>query len=88
MKYLSPGHRKLFFLTSLLVLIGISEYSARSAEAAAYYLIQNRGSELLIGALLSMLIHDKKEVLFARESALAIAGLVGALVLISLFVFF
>lgn len=88
MKYLSPGHRKLFFITFLLVLIGISEYSARSAEAAAYYLIQNRGSELLIGALLSMLIHDKKEVLFARESALAIAGLVGVLVLISLFVFF
>ncbi|MBM7456320.1 peptidoglycan/LPS O-acetylase OafA/YrhL [Oceanisphaera litoralis] len=87
-RYMSSGHRKLFFILSLLVLIGISEYAARGGEASAYYLIHNRGSELLAGALLSMFVHDKREALFAREATLAIAGLVGALVLLSLFVFF
>ena len=85
-KYISPRYRKSFFLLALLILVGVSEYTARSAAASAYYLIQNRGSELLIGALLSMLIHDKKEMLLARESALAMAGMLGVLTLTGLFI--
>ena len=85
-KYLSPGYRKSYFLLSLLILVGVSEYAARGAEASAYYLIQNRGSELLIGALLSMTLYDKKEMLFAHQSALALAGVLGALILAVMFV--
>ncbi|WP_417616740.1 acyltransferase family protein [Oceanisphaera sp.] len=82
---LSPRYRKCFFVLLLLILVGVSEYAARGGQASAYYLIQNRGSELLIGALLSMFVHDKKEILFARESALALAGMLGALILVGLF---
>ena len=85
-KCISPRYRKSFFIFLLLILVGVSEYAARSGQAAAYYLLQNRGSELLIGALLSMFVHDKKEMLFARESALALAGMLGALILVALFV--
>lgn len=84
-KYLTPQYRKPFFLLSLLILVGISEHAARGAEASAYYLIQNRGSELLVGALLSMFVHDKKEVSLTNQSAWALIGLLGALTLVALF---
>lgn len=84
-KYLPARDRNLFFILSLLVLVGVSEYAARGAEASAYYLIQYRGCELLTGALLSMLVHGRKDALFARESTLALSGLIGGVILFTLF---
>lgn len=51
-KYLPAKHIKVLLLAFCVVLIGVSEYAARGSEAAAYFLIQNRASELMMGALL------------------------------------
>jgi peptidoglycan/LPS O-acetylase OafA/YrhL len=85
-KFLSPVKRKWVFFIFMLFLVGLSEYAARNDEASAYYLIQYRGSELLVGALLSMLIHDKGGSLVTYQSTISRLGMVGTAVLMLLFI--
>ncbi|WMC10337.1 acyltransferase family protein [Oceanimonas pelagia] len=85
-KFFSPPTRKWIFFIVMLALVGISEYAARTNEASAYYLIQYRGSELLVGALLSMLVHDRGSSFSSRESAIACLGMMGAVILAWYFV--
>ncbi|AEY00397.1 membrane-located cell surface saccharide acetylase [Oceanimonas sp. GK1] len=84
-KFLSPASRKWVFFVVMLILVGLSEYAARTNEGAAYYLIQYRGSELLVGALLSILVHDRGHSLFVHESVIALLGMASALILVWFF---
>lgn len=80
--YLSSKKSVLLFLPILFLLVGISEYFARTDASAAYYLIYNRGGELLIGALLSLFIHNKSGLRQVNEKAMLLAGMLGASTLI------
>ncbi|MFH7564609.1 acyltransferase family protein [Oceanimonas smirnovii] len=85
-KFLSQAKRKWILVVVMLLLVALSEYAARTNAASAYYLIQYRGSELLVGALLSMLVHDRSGSLFAYESIISRLGMAGAAALVLLFI--
>ncbi|WP_277207865.1 acyltransferase family protein [Vibrio misgurnus] len=60
-RYLKPHFFWVVMFTSLVGLIVYSEYMARLGGSSAYYLIQSRAFELLIGALLAIIIYIKSQ---------------------------
>ncbi|ART80337.1 acyltransferase family protein [Oceanisphaera avium] len=88
-KLFSKAPRMIFFIFLLITLGIISEWAARSGTAAAYYLIQNRSAELLVGALLSIWLHNNNiKKIALNEGLIASCGLVGAAVLVGFFFLF
>lgn len=60
-KYLSKKVFAVLMVFTLFSLLGYSEFLSLTQPGAGYYLIQSRGFELLIGALLSILFFYKRE---------------------------
>ncbi|KLV07447.1 acyltransferase [Photobacterium aquae] len=79
-KYLS---RRLFAIVmglTLVALTGLSQYMALNDPSAGYYLIQSRGFELLIGALLAIALYEKRaRGLSLPTQAYQLLGVAGAL---------
>lgn len=79
-KYLS---RRLFAIVmslTLIALTGLSQYMALNDPSAGYYLIQSRGFELLIGALLAIALYEKRaRGISLPTQAYQLLGIAGAL---------
>lgn len=60
-RYLHPHFFWVVMLTTLVGLIAYSEYIARLGGSSGYYLIQSRAFELLIGALLAIIVYQKRK---------------------------